>query len=88
MNKIKLTGAALAISAATMFSAAPSVALANSCSCPMVKCLTANACKGLSSCHTATNACKGQNACKGKGFVMLTKGQCLQVIGPNVNWCK
>src|SRR3954467_14940578 len=38
-----------------------------------LKCEGVNACKGQSSCKSATNACKGQNSCKGAGFLELTK---------------
>ena len=53
MNKVQLTGAALAIGAAAMFSIAPAFA-ADETTAPMVSC------KGVNSCKTATNACKGQ----------------------------
>lgn len=86
MKKMKLTGAALAISAAALFSSVPAVASAHGHSCGMVKCLTVNGCKGFSSCATAKNSCKGQNACKGQGFVYLSKTQCEQVLGPNATW--
>ncbi len=79
MNKMKLTGAALAIGAATVFLTAPTVAsAADTC---WVRCLTANGCRGFSDCSTANNACKGQNACKGKGYVVLKRNQCQKVLG-------
>ncbi|KTD25856.1 silver efflux pump [Legionella maceachernii] len=80
MDKMKLTGAALAIGAAALFSAVPTVASAH---CGMVKCLTVNGCRGFSSCKTANNSCKGMNACKGQGFVYLTRTQCQQILGPS-----
>lgn len=82
MDKMKITGAALAIGAATLFSAVPAVASAHCHHHGMVKCLTVNGCKGYSSCKTANNACKGLNACKGQGFVYLTRAQCQQILGP------
>ena len=48
-------------------------------------CNCANACKGQSACKSANNACKGQNACKGKGFLEMTKAECLK-IGAGVDW--
>ncbi|WP_035918017.1 hypothetical protein [Legionella fairfieldensis] len=81
MNKIKLTGAALAIGAAAVFSIVPGAAIAKA-ACH-VKCLGVNGCRGYSSCKTANNACKGQNACKGRGFVLLKKSQCKQILGDN-----
>ena len=86
MNKIKLTGAALAFGAATAFAVVPTVATA----CHHhhhhhhhagVKCLGVNGCKGYSSCRTATNTCRGMNSCKGQGFVFLSAHQCRQVLG-------
>ncbi|QRN03833.1 hypothetical protein GH742_08065 [Legionella sp. MW5194] len=80
MNKLHLTGAALAMTAAAAFSLIPSVAAADTASAT-VKCQGVNACKGLSNCKTSENACKGQNSCKGKGYVDLTAEQCKQVGG-------
>ena len=79
MNKVKLTGTALAVAAAAMFTLAPVVASAGSSS--MMQCKGVNACKGMSSCKTANNSCKGKNSCKGQGFVSLSKTQCKQVGG-------
>ncbi|MBA2709691.1 MAG: hypothetical protein H0U57_03740 [Tatlockia sp.] len=88
MNKIKTTSAALAFGAAAVFSLAPVAANAH---CHGhhhhghgVKCLSVNGCKGFSSCRTAYNSCKGQNSCKGKGFVYMSRHQCTQILGPNV----
>jgi len=75
MNKLKLTGAVLAVGAASMFAVVPAFA-ADTTAAPMVVCKGGNACKGQSSCKTAENACKGQNACKGKGVAQLTKEDC------------
>ncbi len=44
-------------------------------------CAAVNACKGNSSCKTASSSCKGQNSCKGTGWVALTEEQCTQVGG-------
>ena len=45
MNKLQLTGAALAVGAAAMFALAPAFA-ADPTSAPMVHCKGGNACKG------------------------------------------
>ncbi len=46
-----------------------------------VECMGVNACKGKSSCHTATHSCGGANACKGKGWVKVSKEVCDQLGG-------
>ena len=68
----KVSGFALAATAAAMLSVAPMSASAGA----KGKCVGANSCKGHSDCATATSSCKGQNACKGQGFVALTKAEC------------
>lgn len=80
MNKLQVTGVALAVGAASMFALAPAFA-AEATTAPMVKCQGGNACKGQSSCKTADNACKGQNACKGKGVVEMSKEDCEKAGG-------
>lgn len=47
----------------------------------VVKCIGANACKGMSACKTAKNACKGLNACKGQGIVMISAKSCMEQGG-------
>jgi hypothetical protein len=69
----KVTGAALAIAAATMFAIAPMAAPASS---HWGKCVGVNSCKGQSACKTATSSCKGENSCKGKGFLEMSKADC------------
>ena len=68
----KISGFALAATAAAMLSVAPMSASAGA----KGKCVGANSCKGHSDCATANSSCKGQNACKGQGFMSLTKAQC------------
>lgn len=80
MNKLQLTGAALAVGAASMFALAPAFAT-DTTTAPMVQCKGGNACKGQSNCKTADNACKGQNSCKGKGVVDMTKEDCEKAGG-------
>ncbi|STY28593.1 silver efflux pump [Legionella wadsworthii] len=79
MNKLQLTGVALAIGAASMFALTPAVAA--DASSGMVKCQGANACKGQGACKTADNACKGQNSCKGKGMAEMSKEDCQKAGG-------
>jgi hypothetical protein len=83
MNKIKVTGVALAIGAASMFAFAPAFAADEATTTTtMVKCNGGNACKGQSACKTATNSCKGQNSCKGKGMTSVSsKEECEKAGG-------
>jgi hypothetical protein len=67
-------GALIAAMAAGLFAGVP--ALANAADTAKVRCEGANACKGKSSCHTASNACAGRNSCKGKGWVELSEKEC------------
>jgi len=46
-------------------------------------CVGANACKGKSSCHTATNDCAGKNGCKGKGRTEMSKADCEKMMKKN-----
>jgi uncharacterized membrane protein len=81
MDKLKLTGAALAAAVGLMFAAQPLMADSNN-STAQVKCVGGNNCKGLSSCSSASNSCKGQNSCKGKGWVMTSSAdECTQKGG-------
>lgn len=68
----KVSGFALAATAAALLSVAPMSATA----AEKGKCVGANSCKGLSDCKMANTSCKGLNACKGQGFVSLTKAEC------------
>ena len=68
----KVSGFALAATAAALLSVAPMSATAGD----KGKCVGANSCKGHSDCATANSSCKGLNACKGQGFLALTKEQC------------
>ena len=68
----KVSGFALAATAAALLSVAPMSASA----ADKGKCMGVNSCKGHSDCKTANSACKGHNACKGQGFLALTKAEC------------
>ena len=72
------TGLTLAAAAAAMFALAPTSASAAE---DAVKCIGVNACKGLSSCKTASSSCKGLNSCKGHGFVTVSEDVCKQLGG-------
>ena len=78
MNKLKLTGAVLAVGAASMFAMAPVFAAD---AAPMVHCKGVNQCSGKGACKTADNACRGKNACKGKGVMPMTKEDCEKAGG-------
>ena len=80
MNTMKkATGLAIATAAAGLFAmAAPLSATAAEGD---VKCMGVNACKGHSSCKTASSSCKGLNSCKGQGFVAVSAEACEQLGG-------
>lgn len=80
MNKAKVAGIVLAISAAAAFAVAPAIAVAKSHH-GNVHCMDVNACKGKGSCKGANNACKGKNDCKGKGSVLMSKEACEDIGG-------
>jgi hypothetical protein len=82
MKLSKKSGTVLAATAAVMLMGG--MATISAASAEEMKagvCAGVNACKGNSSCKTASSSCKGQNACKGQGFVELTEAQCKQVGG-------
>ena len=67
------SGLTLALAAAALFAAAPTLAGNSSDS---VRCLGVNSCKGRGACATANNQCAGQNACKGQGVVEISQAEC------------
>ena len=74
-----VSGAALAIAAASMFAGvATQVQAADA---PTVHCYGVTSCKGMNDCKTAENACKGQAVCKGHGFKAMTKAACDEAGG-------
>ncbi len=75
MKNAKITGAAMAIAAAGMFSTVPAAAMSDTAE-SKVHCYGVNSCKGHNDCKSDKNACKGQAACKGQGFVSMTKTDC------------
>ena len=72
--KNAVSGAALAIAAATMFAGvATQVQAADEAN---VHCYGVTSCKGMNDCKTKDHACKGQGECKGMGFKAMTKSAC------------
>ena len=68
-----VSGAALAIAAASMFAG---VATQVQAADAPVHCYGVTACTGMNDCKTAENSCKGQAVCKGHGFKSMTKAAC------------
>ncbi|UCD70382.1 MAG: hypothetical protein JSW48_14860 [Betaproteobacteria bacterium] len=83
MKGSKLTGVAIAASAASLFlgGCESTTGQQSSRTEAKIACEGANACKGLSECKTANSACAGQNECKGQGLVMLSAVECAKVAG-------
>lgn len=79
-TRSKIAAAALATTAAAMFSMAP-MTTAQAGSEADVHCFGVNKCKGHNDCKSATNACKGQAACKSQGFVSMSKHACDEIGG-------
>jgi len=71
-----LSGTAIALAAAALFSAGHVIAPASAADDTKVKCVGVNGCKGKSECATEKNACATQNACKGQGWLTLTAKEC------------
>lgn len=68
MKTTKLTGLAIAATAAVLFANGSFAAdSASTASKVEVHCAGINSCKGKSTCKTAINVCAGMNSCKGKG---------------------
>jgi len=87
MKTTRVAGAMLAAAVALAFSGSALIAADApnaSTQAAQVKCLGANACKGQSSCKTATNDCKGKNSCAGKGFITTTDAKSCEAKGGHV----
>ena len=82
MNKSRrrFASAALATTAAAVFSVAP-ISTAQAGSDANVHCFGVNKCKGHNDCKSAGNACKGQASCQGQGFVSMSKHACEEIGG-------
>ena len=72
----KAMGAAMAVAAAGMLSAATPSFAAGASETNNVHCYGVNKCKGHNDCKTAKNACKGHGSCKGQGFVLVSEKAC------------
>ena len=68
--KQAVSGAALAIAAASMFAGVATQAQAADA---QVHCYGVTSCKGMNDCKTADNASKAQAVCKAHGFKAMTK---------------
>lgn len=71
----KLSSAALAASAAMLFSSGMAT-VSFAADAATVHCSGVNSCKGMSECKSAKNECKGMNSCKGMGWVSKSKADC------------
>ncbi|MBO9489707.1 hypothetical protein J7384_04945 [Endozoicomonas sp. G2_1] len=88
-TKTHLSGAAMALAAATLAGCGATASTTETASAPaassntveMVHCYDVNVCKGHNDCQTATNACGGQGSCKGTGFVGMPTKACKDVGG-------
>ncbi|HHJ18359.1 MAG TPA: hypothetical protein ENJ84_00785 [Gammaproteobacteria bacterium] len=76
----KLTGLAIATTAATLFltgcESMGGMGMGADTKSATVHCMGVNSCKGKTACGTAHNSCKGQNSCKGKGWLPMSKSEC------------
>ena len=81
--KIGITGAALALAAASMVGCASMGMGGESAggSSDLVHCYGVSKCKGMNDCKTADNACSGKASCKGHGFVAMSSKACADVGG-------
>ncbi len=82
MNKTrKLSGLAIASTAAAIFATTPMMASAEKAKQPDIKCTGINGCKGQGACKSKNNACAAQNSCKEKGWIHGTEQQCKDMGG-------
>lgn len=85
----KLSGAAMAMAAATLFSGcqgypdskSSASAGAMAAKTDLAHCYGVNACGGHNDCKGANNACAGKASCKGQGFVAMPSKACGDVGG-------
>lgn len=77
----KLSGVALAISAASLLSACATAETKPTASIDLVQCSGVNKCNGHNDCKTASNNCAGHASCKGQGFVLMPAKACADVGG-------
>ncbi len=85
MAKIRKSGFVVAAAAAALFASGTVATLSTSVHADEgVKCVGANACKGMSACATAGNKCSGQNACQGQGFITTPDAAACEEAGGTV----
>ncbi|MBU2706743.1 hypothetical protein KCM76_12185 [Zooshikella marina] len=75
----KVSGTALAVAAAGLFTMGAELAVAGQAD--QVKCWGINSCKGHNDCATATNDCKGMGSCKGQGYLNMSAEECKEKGG-------
>jgi hypothetical protein len=80
----KITGTALAATAAAMLMAGTVGLTVSPAQAEGVKCAGINSCKGTSECKTAKNSCKGMNECKGHGWVSQASAEACTAAGGTV----
>ncbi len=81
-TKIKnISGAALAITAASLVSACATANKTDAGSVDLVQCSGVNKCNGHNDYKTANNACAGHASCKGQGYVLMPAKACEDVGG-------
>ena len=73
------SGAAIAVTAATLFLAGMTVS--SVAQAADGHCMGANACKGQSACKGGKSPGPGANACKGQGFASMDKDACKAAKG-------
>ncbi len=76
-----ISGAALAVTAASLLSGCATSNSTNSSVVDLVHCSGVNQCNGHNDCKTAKNACAGHGSCKGHGFVLMPAKACSDVGG-------
>ena len=78
MDNINVSGALLAVAAATLITTgcANHSGGSSGASTAKVHCNGINECKGHGACATGNHSCAGKNACKGQGFLLLTAEEC------------
>ncbi|SHF13521.1 hypothetical protein SAMN04487965_1449 [Microbulbifer donghaiensis] len=84
-RKMILTGASLALAAASLITSGASLANQKQASSgdttDLVHCYGVNVCKGHNDCKTANNDCGGKSSCKGSSFVAMPSKACADVGG-------
>jgi len=82
-HKMKYSGAALALAAASMVGCETTSLEkeAKTSTTDLAHCYGLNVCKGHNDCKTANNACGGHASCKGTGFVAMPTKACADAGG-------